>query len=477
MSLPLVFGPQGPLPQSPVSLQQQLLASVAAQNPGYTANLPGGLIEDISSTDVAATVLCDSFQIALLNSLGPNSANAFLLQLIGRGVYGVKLQAQTFTSVQVVFTSTNALNYVIPAGFVVSDGTYQYVVQDGGIIGQSSGQSPPLTCIAVVQGSWAIPTGTVTELVTSVPTPYVITCSNPLAGISGQAPESGESYRARVTQAGLAASMGMPRYIKTLVQNVPGVQTRLVSVQITSQGQYEVIVGGGDASQVAYAIWSAALDPASLVGSMMLIDGITNAANAQVTTALNHGYSNGQIVTAAGVQGMVGINSLPLTVTVIDEKNFTTGVSSLGFGAYLAGGVLTPNFRNNFVTIIDYPDSYNIPFVSPPLQTVTISLLWNTSSPNFVNQSAVAQLGAPAIASYVNSIYVGQPMNLFELQATFQASISSILSPFLLTRMAFSVNINGVGTAPSAGTGIIVGDPESYFFTDPAGSGITIAQG
>ena len=87
------------------------------------------------------------------------------------------------------------------------------------------------------------------------------------------------------------------------------------------------------------------------------------------------------------------------------------------------------------------------------------------------------QLGAPALAAYVNSVCVGQPMNLFDLQTTFQQAVASVLSPSLLTRMVFAVSINGVGTPVESGTGVIAGDPESYFYTDPAGLDIVITQG
>jgi hypothetical protein len=66
-------------------------------------------------------------------------------------------------------------------------------------------------------------------------------------------------------------------------------------------------------------------------------------------------------------------------------------------------------------------------------------------------------------------------MNLFELQNTFQNAVSSIIPPQNLTRMVFSVNINGVGVSPESGTGIIAGDPESFFFA--VNAGIVISQG
>jgi len=106
---------------------------------------------------------------------------------------------------------------------------------------------------------------------------------------------------------------------------------------------------------------------------------------------------------------------------------------------------------------------------------VAVVVTWNTSAVNFVGGAAVEQLGNPALVTYVNSISVGQPMNLFELQATFQTAIESVLPPALLTRMVFAVSINGIGTSPIGGTGIIAGDPESFFFTNP--TLVVIGQG
>lgn len=466
--------PSGLQPQAPASIRSQILTGAVALNTGLTANLPGVLIEDILSTDTSAVVLCDSFRVELLNSITPFGANDFLDIQLGQ-IYGVPLSAATFTSVAVVFSGPPG--YTIPVGFIVGDGTYQYSIQAPGAIIGSAGVSLPVSAFATTPGSWAILPGTVTQLVTSVPTPFNVSVSNPLAGTPAIGAESDTDYRTRVLQAGLAASQGMPSYVKTLVGNVPGVQTRLISMvqQLTGEGGWEIIVGGGDAYQVAFAIFKSALDISTLVGSSMVVDNITNANPGVITTVLNHGYTNGQAAIVQGVLGMTQINNLPLTVTVTDEKTFSCGVDTTMFSMYTSGGVLTPNLRNNFVSIVDYPDTYQVVFVSPPQQSVAISVTYNTLQPNFTSGAAVQQLGNPALVSYVNAIPVGQPMNLFELQTTFQTAIAGVIPPALLTRMPFAVSINGVGVAPLSGTGIIAGDPESYFLTNS--TLITIAEG
>jgi len=282
-----------------------------------------------------------------------------------------------------------------------------------------------------------------------------------------------DDYRAQVLQAGLAASMGMSRYLKTLLGNVSGVQNRLVSV-LQNGTAWEIIVGGGDPYQVAYAIYSALFDTSTLIGSTMSVASISQASAAIVTTTLNHGLTTGNTTTISGALGMTGANGT-WTVTVLTPKTFSIPYNSTSVPAYTGGGVLTPNARNQSVTITDYPNTYIIPFVVPPVQSVTISLLWNTTSTNSVSATSMATLGSAALVQYINSIPVGAPMNLFELQNAFQLATVSVLQTAYLTRMAFTVSINGVVTPPASGTGVIAGDPESYFLTNS--TLITIAQG
>ena len=393
---------QGAQPTPPATIQQELIALVAAEVPGYTAELPGSLIEDVSSTEVMGIALCDAARVELVNSLTPYGANAFLLNQLGQ-VYGVQLGNGSTTSAYVVVTGPPG--FLIPIGFTVSDGTYQYTVQDGGVIGTGSltGETLQLYVLATSQGSWAVPANTITQIASSVPTGYTLTVTNPLAGTPGTSEQTEAQYRAQVLQAGQAISTGTPAMVKTAVLNVTGVQARLVSMKQQSLAGWEVIVGGGDPYQIAGAIFASIADISLLTGSL------------------------------------------------IDTS------------------------RNKTVSIISPPDIYSIVFVVPPMQTVGITVTWNTTATNLISDSAVTSLGAPALVDYVNSVVVGQPINLFELQAVFQAAVAPIIPTPLLTRLVFVVTINGTATNPEDGTGIIAGDPESYFYT--AATNITITQG
>jgi Baseplate J-like protein len=395
---PIVLTVNGLVPQSPSSIQVQLLANVAAVQPGYTANLPGLLIEDISSTDVAAIVLCNQAQVETVNSLTPFGANQFTLTQLGQ-VYGVYQGQPTNTSVFVVFSGT--VGYVIPNGFLVQDGTNVYAVQGGGVI-QTGGSSAPINAISITAGSFGVPANTVTQLVTSAPSGISLSVNNPTSGTPGGTAETPYSFRIRVLQAGLAASVGTSRFIKTLVGQVPGAQAALMSVQ-PATGGLRVIVAGGDPYAIAYAIFSSVADPTTLQGSAV---------------------SSGRNITA---------------------------------------------------TLIDSPNTFNILWVNPPVQTVTITATWNTSLSTFTGGGAFPSLVQQPLANYINGLAVGAPINVLELNGIFQTAIASVLDPNLLTRLVFAVYINTVLTAPGTGTYAITGDPESYFLA--TASGITVTQG
>lgn len=390
ISIPIVLTSAGLQPQAPADLRAKIVSIAQGYSPGLTDDLPGSLIEDIVSTSVAAVSLCDQALVDLVNSLTPYGANEFLLGELGQ-IYGIPEGKTTNTSVYVVFSGP--AGYPINPGFIVSDGTYQYTVQDGGAIG-SSGSSAPLYAVATSEGSWAVPSGSVTQLVTSVPSVVTLSVTNPGNGTPAAESETPAEYQANVLQAGLCTCQGTPTFIKSLLSKIPGVQSRLISVQQSSDG-WKIIVGGGDPYQIAGAIYQAMADISVLVAS---------------------------------------------------------GIAA----------------RNITVSITDYPDVYQITFINPPPQNVSVNLTWNTISSNFVNPLTISQVGTPVIADYINSITVGQPINLFELQQVFQQAVKDIIPPQLLTRMVFSVTINGAVVNPNTGTGVIPGDSESYFITTEA---------
>ncbi len=260
----------GAVPTSLDTLKAELVSRAVALSPGLTTNLPGSLIEDLSSTAVGALAVQDQAAVDLINSVSPASANEFILYQLG-DVYGVRQGIGSNTSVFVVFSGTPG--FVIDAGFLVSDGTHQYVVMEPAIISPPGpvGTSAPTFCLALDSGVWAVPVDTVTVLVTSVPEGFELTCTNASTGIPGQSAQSLADFQAQVIQAGQAVATGTPTFVKTALRAVSGVQSRLIAFRQTGGG-WQVIVGGGDPYQVANALFQSLfniqdLQPASTVGT------------------------------------------------------------------------------------------------------------------------------------------------------------------------------------------------------------------
>ena len=395
---PLNITEAGAIPTPPATLNALIIENVAAIVPDYTANLPGTLIEDLSSTVTAAAVKIDQARVDAVNSLAEPTMSPYVLNQLGQAE-GIPQGQATNTSAYVVFSGP--AGYLIVPGFLVSDGTHQYAVQDGGTIG-SSGSSSPLYVVATQPGIWTPGANAITQIVTSVPSGYTLTVTNPNSGTPGSSPQSVASYRSQVMQSRISTVQGTASTIRTLVGQVAGVNPRLISV-LQASGGWEVIVGGGDPYEVAGAIYQAVLDLGTIVGS-----------------------------------------------SISSSRDVT-------------------------VTITSPPNTYNVTFVSPPDQTVTMNVVWNTNLPNFTSGPEVNQLAQPALTSYINSIVVGQPINLLEMTAVFQNAVASVLPSGNLTVLDFTVYINGTETAPDAGTSIIPGDPESYF--SATATAVTVVQG
>jgi hypothetical protein len=477
--LPLIMTPQGLQPRLPADIRAEIVSRVEGVRPGYTANLPAALIEDVASTETAAVVESDQFLVDLVNSVSPWGANPFMLKQLG-DVYDVQPKQITNTSVYMVFYGPPG--FVIVQGFTVGDGAYSYVCQEGGIIGEGR-QSLPIYAVSPTAGAWAVPAGTVTELLTSVPSSIMASgfgAVNPADGLPASMGESIESYRDRVWTAGLAASTGMKRYLSTLLWRIPGVQKRLVSVrQDLVTGRYIVMVGGGDPYQVGYAIYFALFWTVGLLPAAINIVGISNDNPAVVTTASKHNLQDGMVERIDGVDalGSLGkINGQSFPVTTLGDTAFSIPFDNTPLSsAYVSGGVVTPNPIVEEVTINDWPDHYLIPYVIPAAERVAITAVWVTDSPNYVSQSAVDSAARPAILDYVNSIPCGlTPLSIYELENAFLDAADPVLPRESVVSLRFDVSIDGVGVLPESGTGMIPGDINGYFSLDT--SDLTILE-
>ncbi|MBU9812389.1 baseplate J/gp47 family protein [Rahnella sp. SL6] len=468
--LSVIYDASGPVPQTAADLRSKLVTLATAQSPGITTELPASLIEDILGTNVGALLICDQARVDLINSVGPLTANLTMLNTLAQQ-YGVASQkTEGSTTVPVVFSGPPG--FPIPQGFIVSDGTYQYTLLDAVII-PTSGNTAAVTCEATITGTWAVPANTVNQILTSLPSDISITCNNPTAGTPAGGAESNAEFRERVWQAGMSTVQGYPGFIRQKLTDVDNVQARLVSVVADGTG-WIIMCGGGDVFSMAGAIYKSAGDISRLKGATINVTGITNASPGVVTTDITHGYTTGQIIQINGLTGITGINGLSLTATVLGPNTFSIGVNTSASGTWTGGGVVTPNLRNNTVSINDWPDSYLIPFVIPLQQQVTVRFKWATEGVNYLTDATVASLVTAPSISYINGIYAGKPLNINNLKDLFLQAINTTLDMSLISNLDVVVTVNGVITNVDDNTNIISGDPYSYWFI--ADDGVTVGS-
>jgi len=526
MSVNITMTTAGAQPTPPATLRANLLNQVAVSRPGYTATLPGSLIEDISSTDVGAMAFIDQAVIDLINSMSPVTANAYLTSLLGaqmgltQGVLSNSSAFVTFTGVagfsipkgflvsdglnqytvqdSAILSNAIASSYTasigtttltvtavssgqiligdsvsgagVTAGTVITGfgtgtgGTGTYTVNNSQTVGSeamtgTTHGSSVIYVVAVNYGTWAIPAGTIKTIITSVPAGYPLVCVNSSSGVIATFAETTDLYRARILQAQLAPSVGTLSYLKSLIQAVPGVQTRLVSVS----GASKIMVGGGDPYAVASAIYNGLFDIGDLKGSIVTshtwsMTGSITGTVMTITAVSSGTIAVGDIVSGNGVEN-------PTVVISFGTGVGGTGTYNLNYSQLIPSEVLTgaASVRNSIVSITDYPDTYTILYVTPVSQTVAIALTWSTVAPNFTATTTIEAAAIAAFVAYVNSIPVSVALNIYTLQQQFLIAITPILNPALISALTFTISINGVVTAPGAGTGLIAGDSEGYF--------------
>ena len=125
------------------------------------------------------------------------------------------------------------------------------------------------------------------------------------------------------------------------------------------------------------------------------------------------------------------------------------------------------NTRNITVNIVDSPDTYPVRYVLPLMQVPWLSVSWQTNG-NTVSDAAIEARAKSGLVKYLNSLSIGQDLNILVINRVFIDSISDIIPEEYITSLSISVSIqtglsSPVLTQPEAGTQIIKSHPEGYW--------------
>ncbi|MDI2113090.1 baseplate J/gp47 family protein [Commensalibacter nepenthis] len=455
----LVITQEGVVPTPPQVIREQIQSEIENTVPDYTASLPGTLIEDLLSTCCGCAVFIEQAKVDLINSISPSTANEALLDQLGV-VYGIIRKSGSSGSAYVVFTGT--AGFIVPRGFIISDGIHRFIVQNDTVINQE-GSSGQVYVLAQDTSVFDIPANTITKIESSVRNDIKLTVTNPQIGIIGSKAESYADYRARIMNAGIVTSTATPTMIRTKLLAIPNVQQRLLSIIANGDG-YSVICGGGDPYDVANAIFQSIPTTGILKPSVIDVSRFDKGNPTVMYTNLIHGLKDGDLVTFSGL-GFNDLQNKRFKAKILTANSFSIPVDTTNFSDYTGGLILNQNIRNRSIILRDGVDSYTIPFVVPLQQQVEVQLIWNTDVESSLYVGAISNTTIPLIVQYINGISIGDSINLYEVEKIFLEGVNQVVNQNLVTNIEILIFIDGVQQEPLPKENIIRGDPQSYFYT------------
>lgn len=227
----------------------------------YTAALGASLNTDVSTaagqlitSDTTAVTTAQQECVAIANESNVYYATGQALD-VAASFYGYYRKQGVPTTV--VATLTGSSGTSIPAGSIVSDGTYQYSLLDSTAIPTTGTVSAEFQC--TTPGAIECPAGTLTDIVTTISGWDGVT--NPTDGIVGYATENDNVFRDRITanflnkraRAILGAIIDNVAAINNVVSVVGGENptnsTATVNgVEMPPHSIYLTVLGGDDAS-------------------------------------------------------------------------------------------------------------------------------------------------------------------------------------------------------------------------------------
>jgi len=150
------------------------------------------------------------------------------------------------------------------------------------------------------------------------------------------------------------------------------------------------------------------------------------------------------------------------------------GTYTVSVSQSVSSETLSSGGSAEIIAIQDFPDTYTIIFVVPLQQRVNVAIDWTTvAGTNFVSNTVVSAAVQPAMVNYINSLFVGQPISILEMQQVFQTATATIIPQANINKLTFAVQINGVNAPPDANGILIRGSSEGYFYTTTANITVT----
>jgi len=365
----------GAVGRTPEQIRQSLIDYATLANPGYTAHLPGSLIEDLVSTQVPGISQCEQASIDALSSISVTHASDIVLTALGaeRGIY-----YSEFVRTQVDLYFQGTPGYPIPAGFIVKDSgasAQQYAVNKTTIIPAGGYVYATATCTKDSY-TFAFP-NTITVIVSSLPAGITLSVTNPNNSITGSGYELLEDFRAKVLDALAAPQEGSIKTLRTELSKIPNNQPRLTTIQASGAG-IRVIVGGGDDTAIAEAIYRNVF----ALNSLLFTATTDSTRNKQVT-----------VVDTPDTYAIKWVTPQQQSVTV--ALTYTTTNDN-----FVSNSTIIPIARSAILNYI------NAIYVTKPLSLLEIRRVFIAAVESYIDNLAITNIDIVITISTNGSAYV-----------------------------------------------------------------------
>lgn len=265
---------------------------------GANLNTEAGTFQgQMIQTDTAMLTYAQNQCALIANAFSVYSATGTALDVVA-GFWGYYRKEGVATAVNCTLTGT--ADIVIPAGSLVSDGTYQYVLLENATIGAGGSVTAQFQC--TTSGAIVCQAGTITEIVSTLLGWDTVT--NPTAGMTGYEKESDNAFKARITanwfnirgRGALGAIVDnmaqLPNVISVLGRENPSNASITIDDITLPEHSVYVCIAGGANEDIAKTMYNQKTIGADTVGDTEVVwydetTGLTNRYHIQRPTQVS----------------------------------------------------------------------------------------------------------------------------------------------------------------------------------------------
>lgn len=242
------FSQNGWQPPTPQELRDSLQEFLKQNVPNYTAR-PADILSNLLDGGVAFGMYFVQQLQSYFNGYAPSYGDDFLLELRA-SEQGLRRKSSFKSSVDIQFTAP-AFTIIPEQTPITGNNLPTYYTQESAVVGSTG-----IIILKAYCDDENIPQIGVGQLDQIGISLQNVTATNTSAPTQPQDEESFDDFAKRVQLAWSSPRGGSVSYLLSQLKGLDGVVQRATSLQVNSNGTYEVIIDGGDPLEIAWAMFN-----------------------------------------------------------------------------------------------------------------------------------------------------------------------------------------------------------------------------